>query len=168
MLRHEADCAPDVGRPSDWYQLYRVAFEQEFTEVRQYPGGVDIWVGGPADLPLADLLAVVQHRVPAQYTVVGLDLYRDGRDSVSMRNGKLHQIVAVQPITLLSFGDPRRMLIKAKAAGSRLRLGLQKSNRGLCNEVKVWGALPQRSHKCIWLQFRTDPDQSHRSHWNCS
>ncbi|WP_188665636.1 hypothetical protein [Arenimonas soli] len=46
MLRHEADCLPDAGPPSDWYQPYRIAFEQEFTEVRQYPGGVDTWVGG--------------------------------------------------------------------------------------------------------------------------
>ncbi len=46
MLRHEADCLPDVASPSEWYQPYRITFEQEFTEVRQYPGGVDTWVGG--------------------------------------------------------------------------------------------------------------------------
>ena len=46
MLRHEADCLPDAGPRSDWYQPYRITFEQEFTEVRQYPGGVDTWVGG--------------------------------------------------------------------------------------------------------------------------
>lgn len=47
MLRHEADCLPDFGQPSGWHQPYRIAFEQVFTEVSQYPGGVDAWVGGP-------------------------------------------------------------------------------------------------------------------------
>lgn len=75
--------------------------------------------GGPDDLPLAGMLAVVQQRVPAPYTSVGLNLYRDGRDSVAMHGDKLHQLVAGQPIALLSFGDPRRMLIKAKTPGSR-------------------------------------------------
>lgn len=75
--------------------------------------------GGPPDLPMAAMLAVVQHHVPAPYTSVGLNLYRDGRDSVAMHNDKLHQIAAGQPIALLSFGHPRKMLIKAKAAGSR-------------------------------------------------
>jgi len=46
LMRHEADCLPDVSDPSDWYQPYRITFEQEFSEVRQSPGGVDTWVGG--------------------------------------------------------------------------------------------------------------------------
>lgn len=49
MLRHDADCLPGVGQSSEWYQPYRITFEQEFTQVRQYPGGGDVWVGGQTD-----------------------------------------------------------------------------------------------------------------------
>lgn len=70
----------------------------------------------PADLPLAELLARVQATAPAPYNTVGLNLYRDGRDSVAMHNDKLHTIVPSQPIALVSLGDTRRMRIRAKQA----------------------------------------------------
>jgi alkylated DNA repair dioxygenase AlkB len=71
----------------------------------------------PRGLPIADILGHVHARVPAPYTGVGLNLYRDGRDSVAMHNDKLHMIVPGQPISLVSLGDPRRMRIRAKAGG---------------------------------------------------
>jgi alkylated DNA repair dioxygenase AlkB len=66
----------------------------------------------PARLPLAALLAVVQSRVPAPYTGVGLNFYRDGHDSVAMHHDKLHMLVPGQPIALLSLGATRRMRIR--------------------------------------------------------
>ncbi|KLJ00288.1 alpha-ketoglutarate-dependent dioxygenase AlkB [Luteimonas sp. FCS-9] len=68
----------------------------------------------PSSLPLADMHRAVQRRVPAPYTAVGLNLYRDGRDSVAMHHDKLHTLVPGQPIALLSLGDARRMSIRAK------------------------------------------------------
>ena len=68
----------------------------------------------PDGLPLATMLEQVRGVVPAPYNAVGLNLYRDGRDSVAMHNDKLHTIVPGQPITLVSLGDPRRMLVRAK------------------------------------------------------
>ena len=75
--------------------------------------------GWPPGLPLDAILDLVQRHVPAPYSAVGLNLYRDGSDSVAMHNDKLHDIAPGQPITLLSLGHPRRMLVKAKAPGSR-------------------------------------------------
>ena len=46
LMRHEADCLPDFGHPAAWHQPYRIAFEQEFTESPQFPGGTNTWVGG--------------------------------------------------------------------------------------------------------------------------
>lgn len=69
----------------------------------------------PPGLPLADILARVQAEVPAPYTGAGLNLYRDGNDSVAMHNDKLHTLVPGHPIALVSLGDPRRMRIRAKA-----------------------------------------------------
>ncbi len=68
----------------------------------------------PTELPLAEMLALIQGRVPAPYNTVGLNLYRDGGDSVAMHNDKLHTLVNGYPIALVSLGDPRRMLIRAK------------------------------------------------------
>lgn len=73
----------------------------------------------PAGLPLPAMLAVVQALAPAPYSAVGLNLYRDGSDSVAMHGDKLNTIVAPHPIALLSLGAPRRMLVKARAPGAR-------------------------------------------------
>ena len=77
----------------------------------------------PGDLPLAPLLERVQATAPAPYNAVGLNLYRDGRDSVAMHNDKLHTIVVRQPIALVSLGATRRMRIRAKA-GTRDAIGI--------------------------------------------
>ena len=70
----------------------------------------------PAELPLAELLARIQATAPAPYNAVGLNLYRDGRDSVAVHNDKLHTIVPSHPIALVSLGDTRRMRVRAKQA----------------------------------------------------
>ena len=53
------------------------------------------------------------------FTGVGLNLYRDGRDSVAPHNDHLYEIVEGFPIVLLSLGATRRMNIKAKERGAR-------------------------------------------------
>lgn len=47
---------------------------------------------------------------------VGLNLYRDGRDSVAMHNDTLRHLAPGQPIVVLSLGATRRMGLRAKAA----------------------------------------------------
>jgi alkylated DNA repair dioxygenase AlkB len=78
----------------------------------------------PPSLPLADMLVRVQRLVPAPYNGIGMNLYRDGSDSVAMHNDKLHTILPGQPIALVSLGDPRRMNIRAKA-GDRRSLSIE-------------------------------------------
>jgi alkylated DNA repair dioxygenase AlkB len=48
------------------------------------------------------------------FNSVGLNLYRDGRDSVAPHNDHLDEIVDGHPIALLSLGATRRMTIRAK------------------------------------------------------
>jgi len=69
----------------------------------------------PGELPLAEMLARVQERVPVPFNAIGMNLYRDGRDSVAMHGDKLHQLQDGHPIALVSLGAPRRMLIRANA-----------------------------------------------------
>lgn len=67
----------------------------------------------PDSLPLADMLARVKALAPAPYTHAGMNLYRDGQDSVAMHHDKLHSLAEGRPIALVSLGSPRRMLIRA-------------------------------------------------------
>lgn len=78
----------------------------------------------PAGLPLEAMLARVMTLVPAPYNAAGLNLYRDGRDSVAMHHDKLHTLVPGQPIALVSLGAPRRMNIRAKG-GDRPTVGIE-------------------------------------------
>ena len=57
--------------------------------------------------------AVLQ-QMAITYTRIGMNLYRDGHDSVAMHGDKLHTVAAGHPITLVSLGAPRRMLIRAR------------------------------------------------------
>ena len=54
------------------------------------------------------------------FTSVGLNFYRDGRDSVAPHSDHLDEIVPGCPIALLSLGATRRMTIRAKAAPRRV------------------------------------------------
>lgn len=71
----------------------------------------------PAHLPLAEMRGRVCEKTAAPYNSVGLNLYRDGNDSVAMHGDKMHLLVAPHPIALVSLGDPRRMLIRGKSDG---------------------------------------------------
>lgn len=66
-------------------------------------------------LPFDDMLARIRAVAPAPYTAVGMNLYRDGRDSVAMHHDKLHMLVPGQPMALVSLGHSRRMRIRAQA-----------------------------------------------------
>lgn len=55
-----------------------------------------------------------------RFTDVGLNFYRDGRDSVAPHNDHLYEIVAGFPIALLSLGAARRMTIRSKTRPRRI------------------------------------------------
>ena len=71
---------------------------------------------GDCPPPLHDILREVRTRVDAPFNAAGLNLYRDGRDSVAMHGDKLHQLVPRQPIAIVSLGGVRRMNIRARGA----------------------------------------------------
>ncbi len=102
---------------ADWTRLQRPMYEK-VVDVPRLLASYDTGAL-PADLPLAEMLERVQAVAPAPYSRVGMNLYRDGNDSVAMHSDKLHILREGHPITLVSLGAPRRMLIKAKAPGSR-------------------------------------------------
>jgi alkylated DNA repair dioxygenase AlkB len=70
----------------------------------------------PPDTPDAILAAArrIAGAIGAPFNSVGLNLYRDGRDSVAPHNDHLYEIRQGFPIALLSLGATRRMTIRAK------------------------------------------------------
>jgi alkylated DNA repair dioxygenase AlkB len=71
----------------------------------------------PAAIREAARRVVAHLSVP--FNSVGLNLYRDGRDSVAPHNDHLYDIREGFPIVLFSLGATRRMTIRAKAAPRR-------------------------------------------------
>jgi alkylated DNA repair dioxygenase AlkB len=69
-----------------------------------------------ASVPAAILEARqrVMERLGVPFTAVGLNLYRDGRDSVAPHNDHLDEIREGFPIALVSLGARRRMTIREK------------------------------------------------------
>jgi alkylated DNA repair dioxygenase AlkB len=68
--------------------------------------------GAPDAIRVATGQVVAYTGVP--FNSVGLNYYRDGRDSVAPHNDHLNEIVQGFPIALLSLGATRRMTIRAK------------------------------------------------------
>lgn len=92
----------------------------------------------PACPPLLHrILRQVQVHAPAPYNAAGLNLYRDGRDSVAMHGDKLHQLRDGQPIAIVSLGAARRMHLRA-ISGERTRYTLDLAP----------GSLLVMSHSC--------------------
>ena len=63
---------------------------------------------------------LVVDRLGIAFNSVGLNLYRDGRDSVAPHNDRLSEIMKGFPIALVSLGATRRMTIRAKEAPRRV------------------------------------------------
>ena len=57
----------------------------------------------------------VQEATGAPFNSAGVNLYRDGSDSVAPHNDHTDEIVERRPIALLSLGAARRMTIRSKS-----------------------------------------------------
>jgi alkylated DNA repair dioxygenase AlkB len=112
-------------RDVSWRTLQRTMYER-VVEVPRRIAAYDLPLAdGPA--ALAEAAWAVRAAVDAPFDTVGLNLYRDGRDSVAPHNDTLHALMPGQPIALLSLGDVREMLILPKPGvrGRRIRLPLE-------------------------------------------
>ena len=76
----------------------------------------------PAATPaaIADAARRVADRLDVPFNSVGLNLYRDCRDSVAPHNDHLSELRQGFPIALVSLGATRRMTIRAKEAPRRV------------------------------------------------
>ena len=113
-----------------WFDEVRDAVAWAAQRRRMYDREVDVprlvshfrLIPEDAHVPEA-ILAAAQRVVAATgvaFTSLGLNFYRDGRDSVAPHNDHLDEIAPGCPIALLSLGATRRMTIRAKAAPRRV------------------------------------------------
>lgn len=70
--------------------------------------------------PLVQAALAASDATGVRFTDVGLNRYRDGRDSVAPHNDHLYEIVADYPIALISLGAVRRMTIRSKGRPRRI------------------------------------------------
>jgi alkylated DNA repair dioxygenase AlkB len=124
----------DAVRAARWFERLEREVEWRALQREMYERVVDVprliasYPLTSADLPVAigEILDAVRAVTDAPFDSVGLNLYRDGRDSVAPHNDTLHALMPGQPIALVSLGATRDMLITPKphVRGRRIRLPL--------------------------------------------
>jgi alkylated DNA repair dioxygenase AlkB len=122
----------------------------------------------PAATPAAilDAAARVTTSLHVPFNSVGLNLYRDGRDSVAPHNDHLYELREGFPIALLSLGATRRMTIRAKTGPRRvLRVDLEAGSLLVMDydtQVHYTHGVPKTSASVgerISLAFRVKPER---------
>lgn len=114
----------DAATAAAWFAELRAGVAWRSERRRMYDREVDVprLLGHyrldppPPETPAAilDMARRVTASVGAPFNSVGLNLYRDGRDSVAPHNDHLYEIRKGFPIALVSLGATRRMTIRAK------------------------------------------------------
>jgi alkylated DNA repair dioxygenase AlkB len=103
-----------LRREVNWHSERRLMYEREVDVPRLMASfRLD---PPPSSTPAAILEAArrVTDGLSVPFNSVGLNLYRDGRDSVAPHNDHLDEIREGFPIALLSLGATRQMLVRAK------------------------------------------------------
>jgi alkylated DNA repair dioxygenase AlkB len=123
----------DPQTAAAWFSALRDGVAWQSERRRMYDRDVDVprlvarYRLDDPDLPptLADAAEHASRSTGTRFNSVGLNYYRDGRDSVAPHNDHLYEIVAEHPIALISLGATRLMTIRSKkpsdAAQGKLR-----------------------------------------------
>jgi alkylated DNA repair dioxygenase AlkB len=166
----------DAATAADWFAALRagVPWRSERRQMYDREVAVPRLIGHyRLDPPAVDTPAVIldaAHRVTAHagapFNSVGLNLYRDGRDSVAPHNDHLYDLREGFPIALLSLGAVRCMIIRAKAMPRRsLRIELEAGSvlvMDYATQLHYTHAVPKVSHgvgERISLAFRVKPER---------
>jgi alkylated DNA repair dioxygenase AlkB len=120
-IRYLPDAVPSE-RAESWFSQLRDGIDWHALRREMYGREVDVprlthhfRLDDPA-LPsaLREAADAVLALTRIEFTNVGLNFYRDGRDSVAPHNDRLEDLQRGFPIALLSLGSTRRMDIRAK------------------------------------------------------
>jgi alkylated DNA repair dioxygenase AlkB len=115
----------DIATAEAWFAELRTAVNWRSERRMMYDREVDVprlighfRLDPPAEATPAAIIDAARRvvdRLGVPFNSVGLNLYRDGRDSVAPHNDHLNEIRKGFPIALVSLGATRRMTIRAKA-----------------------------------------------------
>jgi len=109
----------------DWRSERRPMYDR-VVDVPRLLAGYRLDGAEPLPQALAEIAGEVRRALGTPFNHVGLNRYRDGKDSVAPHNDKLYSIVAPHPIALFSLGAVRRMDIRAKQPPrSAIRIDLE-------------------------------------------
>jgi alkylated DNA repair dioxygenase AlkB len=170
----------DEATAAAWFAELRATVPWKAERRRMYDREVDVpRLTGHYHLPSFDPAAAapppaildaarrVTARTGVPFTSVGLNLYRDGRDSVAPHNDHLYEIVSGFPIALLSLGATRRMTIRSKEPPRRvLQLDLEAGSllmMSYATQLHYTHGVPKTKQPVgerISLAFRVKPERS--------
>jgi alkylated DNA repair dioxygenase AlkB len=103
-----------------WRATKRMMYDRE-VDVPRLTGHFRLDPAPPsAPRAIVDAARRVIDALDIPFNSVGLNLYRDGRDSVAPHNDHLYEIRKGFPIALVSLGATRRMTIRAKTPPARV------------------------------------------------
>ena len=104
-------------RTADWGQRTRKMWDQEVLEPR-----LTSWWGAESGRPLEPpilerMRRALSERYGVEFDSMGLNLYRDGRDSVAWHGDRIAREIAEPLVAIVSVGEPRRFLLRPKVPG---------------------------------------------------
>ena len=109
----------DLRSTVTWQALRRRMYDRE-VDVPRLVAHFRLEEGSNVPAALQEAARRVIARTAVPFNSVGLNRYRDGRDSVAPHNDHLYEIVEGFPIALVSLGATRRMTIRAKTPPRRV------------------------------------------------
>ena len=102
----------------DWGQRSRRMYDQRVREPR-LTAPWNARSGEPLEPPiLEEIRQVLSARYGRRFDSVGFNLYRDGRDSVAWHGDRIPKAIDDPIVALVSFGEPRRFLLRPKGGGA--------------------------------------------------
>ena len=104
----------------EWRSASRIMYEREVDVPRLVASFRFDPPAAATPACLFDARQRVADHLDVPFNSVGLNLYRDGRDSVAPHNDRLKEICEGAPIALLSLGATRRMTVRAKEPPPRV------------------------------------------------
>ena len=127
---------------ADWGQRTRKMWDNEVLEPR-----LTSWWGAASGRPLEPpilerMRRALSGRYGLEFDSMGLNLYRDGRDSVAWHGDRIAREIAEPLVAIVSVGEPRRFLLRPKARGTDLSTHRLVLGRG---ELLVTGGATQRA-----------------------
>ena len=127
---------------ADWGQRTRKMWDNEVLEPR-----LTSWWGAESGRPLEPpilerMRQALSDRYGVEFDSMGLNLYRDGRDSVAWHGDRIAREISEPLVAIVSVGEPRRFLLRPKAKGSGLGTRRLLLGRG---ELLVTGGTTQRA-----------------------